>query len=60
VAREIRSTRPDIPILLCSGFQEKGDMEKLSTLGINQLIIKPIKRSLLSKAIRDVLGKNDR
>jgi hypothetical protein len=33
------------------------DLEKLTALGINQLIIKPIRMSVLAKAIRDVLDK---
>jgi CheY-like chemotaxis protein len=57
VVREIRSIRADIPVVLCSGFQEKVDLEKLTALGINQLIIKPIRMSVLAKAIRDVLDK---
>ena len=57
VVREIRGIRADIPVVLCSGFQEKVDLEKLTALGINQLIIKPIRMSVLAKAIRDVLDK---
>ncbi len=58
VVREVRSIRTDIPVILCSGFQEKEDLEKLTALGINQLIAKPIKMSILAKAIRDVLDKD--
>ena len=58
VAREIRSVRAGIPIVLCSGFQEKDDLEKLTALGISQLIMKPIRMSVLAKAIRDVLDKD--
>jgi len=57
VAREIRLISKDIPILLCSGFQEKEDLEKLAPLGIDRLITKPIRMTTLAKAIRDVLDK---
>ncbi|MCX5846380.1 MAG: ATP-binding protein [Deltaproteobacteria bacterium] len=57
VAREIRRIRADIPVMFASGFQEKGDLEKLTILGINHLITKPIRMSVLAKAIRDVLDK---
>ncbi|MCX5827809.1 MAG: PAS domain S-box protein [Deltaproteobacteria bacterium] len=57
VAGEIRRIRTDIPIVLCSGLQEKGDLEKLTTLGINRLITKPIRMSALANAIREVLDK---
>jgi len=57
VIREIRGIRSDIPVVLCSGFQDKEDMGKLKALGINQLITKPVRMSVLAKAIRDVLDK---
>ena len=57
VAREIRTVSRDIPILLCSGFQEKGDPEKLTALGISRMIIKPIRMSVLADVICDVLDK---
>ena len=59
VAREIRNIRPDIPIMLCSGIQEKGDMEKLAAFGISRLIKKPATMRELAKVIRDVLDKKD-
>jgi signal transduction histidine kinase/ActR/RegA family two-component response regulator len=52
-AREIRALRPDMPVLICSGSEEKGDMEKLSALGLRQFIFKPISISTLAKAIRE-------
>ncbi|MEN6373285.1 MAG: PocR ligand-binding domain-containing protein [Smithella sp.] len=57
VAREIKSIRADILLLICSGFQEKEDLKKLKTFGISQLITKPIRKFTLAKAIRDVLDK---
>jgi len=57
VVREVRRIRADIPVVLSSGFQENEDLEKLTTLGINQLITKPIRISILAKTIRDVLDK---
>lgn len=57
VAREIRCIRADIPILLCSGLQETGDMERLTGLGISRFIAKPIRKVVLAHAIREVLNK---
>ncbi len=57
VAREIKSIRPDIPVILCSGFQEKEDVGKLKALGISRLMIKPISKGVMAKVIRDVLEK---
>ena len=58
VAAEIRHMHSDVPILLCSGLQEKGDLEKLTAFGISRLIMKPIRISELTNAIRDLLDKD--
>ncbi len=55
--RETRSLRADLPVIICSGFQEKEDMEKLADLRIGQLITKPVKMNVLAEAIREVLEK---
>jgi CheY-like chemotaxis protein len=57
VIREVRGIRSDIPVILCSGFQEKEDLEKLKAYGISQIIAKPTRIKELAKAIRDVLDK---
>jgi len=56
LAREMRSIRPDIPIILCTGFQEKEDAERLAALGLGLFIIKPIRMNELSAAIRVALN----
>jgi len=56
VASEIKRLRPDIPVILCSGIQEKGDLDKLSFLGISRLIKKPAAMNELARTIREVLG----
>ncbi len=55
VAREIKVVRVDIPVLICSGLQEKGDTEKLASLGIRQFTTKSARISTLARAIRDAL-----
>jgi hypothetical protein len=57
--RFLRNIRADIPITLCSGIQERGDMEKLTPFGISRLINMPAKMSELAKVIRDALDKKD-
>jgi CheY-like chemotaxis protein len=57
VARELREIRADIPVILCSGFQGKEDMEKQSAIGISCFIIKPIGMHILAETIRNVLDK---
>jgi len=52
-----RSIRPDIPILLCTGFKEKEDEEKSKDLRINAVITKPINKREIAFAVRKVLDK---
>ncbi len=42
LAVELIKIRPDIPILLCTGFSETMSEEKVASLGIKGFIMKPI------------------
>ncbi|MDM8537628.1 PAS domain S-box protein [Desulfobacterales bacterium HSG17] len=55
---ELTKIRPDIPILLCTGFSETMSDEKATSLGINGFLLKPIVINDLSHKIREVLDKN--
>ncbi len=55
---ELIKLRPDIPILLCTGFSETISEEKAKLMGIKGFLTKPITRMDLSKKIREVLGTN--
>ncbi len=55
LAGELRKIRPDIPILLCSGFSEQMSKEKAASLGIKGFLMKPLVIRDLSKMIRRVL-----
>ena len=55
LAKEILSIRPDMPIILCSGFSEKIDAEKAKELGIRKYIEKPLNMSDFVVALRKVL-----
>ncbi len=59
VARAVKDIRADIPVLLCSGFQEKGDTERIADIGISKLMIKPTKKSVLARTIRDALDEDE-
>ncbi|MBF0495029.1 MAG: PAS domain-containing protein [Deltaproteobacteria bacterium] len=56
LAREILQVRPDIPVILCTGFNKKVTEETAKELGIKALIMKPLERRQLAKLIRSVLG----
>ncbi len=47
--------KPDLPIILCTGFSESVDGEKAESLGIREVLMKPILTGDLARAIRRVL-----
>ena len=57
LAKELISIRPDIPIILCTGFSEMIDKEAAKSIGIKELVIKPIIISEFAHTIREILDK---
>jgi len=55
MAQELLQVRPDIPIILCTGFSEALTPEKVKIKGIRSLVMKPLIKSELAKIIRQVL-----
>jgi len=55
LAAELIKIRPDVPILLCTGFSEKIPEEKAVSMGIKGFLMKPIVRADLASKIRKVL-----
>ncbi|MCK5837054.1 MAG: response regulator, partial [Desulfobacula sp.] len=59
LSAELTKIRPDIPILLCSGFSETMSKEKAASLGIKGFLLKPIVMKDLTQKIREVLDDNN-
>lgn len=57
VAKYLRNIRADIPIIMCSGFQDKEDVEKQCSLGIDIFIAKPFAAGTLAESVRNILDK---
>jgi PAS domain S-box-containing protein len=55
LAQKIIHIRPDIPILLCTGFSEIMDEQKARALGIRGYISKPVKFSQFADMVRKSL-----
>ncbi len=55
--RELRHIRPDLPIILCTGYSHTMTEEKAHTLGIDTYLLKPLLAADLDRAIRAVLGQ---
>jgi CheY-like chemotaxis protein len=58
LTKEIHLVRDDIPIILCTGFNEKITEENTRYLGIGALIGKPVRVAKIAEVIREVLDKN--
>jgi PAS domain S-box-containing protein len=56
LARELLSIRPDLPIILCTGFSYTVTPEKATALGIRAFLMKPILSHELAQTIQRVLG----
>ena len=55
LSSRILELRPDMPIIICTGFSDMIDEKKAKTLGIKEYMIKPIKKGDLDRVIRNVL-----
>jgi CheY-like chemotaxis protein len=55
LAVELIKIRGDIPILICTGFSESMTDEKIKSLGIRGLLMKPMVIKDLAKKIREIL-----
>ena len=60
LARQILKIRPDIPIILCTGFSEFMDKEKLRSSGINDVVLKPVLKSELAQTIRKAINDSQK
>jgi len=57
LTQKIREIRPDIPVILCTGFSEMITEEKLKALGVKEYIMKPIHCKEMAGIIRNVLDE---
>ena len=57
LAAGIKKVRPDIPILLCTGFLDKDIDDKVQKAGITEYVTKPLNRQEMAVAVRRVLDK---
>jgi len=54
-SKKLMALRPDVPIILCTGFSHMINKEKAKALGIRKLIMKPIVMREMVLTIREVL-----
>ena len=57
LADNIHKKKPDMPVILCTGFSETVNKNNFESLGISTLIMKPVVKKDLAEAIKAVLDK---
>jgi PAS domain S-box-containing protein len=57
LTRKIRSIRSDIPVILCTGHNQVITPQRAESLGIGEIIMKPIELGHIARSIRKLLGK---
>jgi PAS domain S-box-containing protein len=55
LAREILCLRPGIPVILCTGFNERISRERAAALGVREFLLKPMGVHELAHTVRKVL-----
>jgi len=60
LAREIRRLRPELPILLCTGYRESIDEDRFRAAGIDRILLKPVVMSEIEKNIKEMLEGAER
>jgi signal transduction histidine kinase/ActR/RegA family two-component response regulator len=59
LAPQLQKIRPDIPIIICSGFSEGITEDKVKSIGIREFIQKPIAINDLAMTMRKVLDNTE-
>jgi CheY-like chemotaxis protein len=57
VARRMLAVRPDLPVLLASGYSGTWTLDKIRALGLRALIAKPLTSSGIAAAVRKALDE---
>jgi PAS domain S-box-containing protein len=57
LARKLLDVRPELPVILCTGFSQAVTPDMAKDLGISEYLYKPILQSSLAEALRRVLDQ---
>jgi CheY-like chemotaxis protein len=60
LAGELISIRPNIPVIICTGFSERINREKALSIGIKGFLPKPVLKPELSRIVRKVMDEAKR
>jgi len=57
LAEMVLAIRPDIPIIICTGFSDQINNEKVFSIGVKSFLMKPIIKSEMAQLIRESLDE---
>ncbi len=60
LAVRVREVRPDLPIILCTGYSERFTRESAKELGIQAFVMKPFKIRDLAEEIETIIKSDER
>lgn len=55
LAQKVKSIRPDIPVVICTGFSDQISKETWQAAGIQGFVTKPVLKRQMARTIRDAL-----
>lgn len=55
LVKNLMETRPDIPVIICTGYSDRMSPDKAREMGIKGLLMKPIEQAELARMVRKVL-----
>ncbi len=55
LAKEILTIRPDVPVIICTGYSERMTEAKAKSMGIRAFIMKPVNKADIAEAVRRAL-----
>jgi CheY-like chemotaxis protein len=58
LAAELLKIRPDLPIILCTGYSESVSRETALGVGIKEFLMKPLSKEQIARSIHKVLQKD--
>ncbi len=59
LAKRMMSLRPDIPIILCTGFSQQVSAELTREIGVKKFLMKPLLLPEVALAVRTVLDERE-
>ncbi|MDH4320647.1 MAG: PAS domain S-box protein [Desulfobulbaceae bacterium] len=55
LVRKVRSRRPEMPVIICTGYSSVLSKTEAEELGVGEILMKPVERKKLARQIRKVL-----